>query len=195
MKNNSFLRKKQIENFSEFAKRLAKQAGNLLMKDYGKTQLVKIVDRDEKGLITRADIKSNNFIVNSITHSYPSHSIHSEELQKSKTHEFNWIVDPLDGTNNYRRGDPNFSVSIALEFRNKILFGVVYAPVLEEFYWSTLNQGAFYEKNGKKIKIRVSGKKSLAMFTMSVTTDIDWNNKNQSIRKGIIVNVYNECNN
>src|SRR3989344_3078639 len=154
--------KKKIKNFLGFAKKLARQAGHVLMKDYGKTQLVKIVDKDEKGLITKADIKSSDFIVKSINKKYPNHSIHCEELGKHKTHEYNWIVDPLDGTNNYIRGDSNFSVSIALEFRNKILLGVVYAPVMEELYWATLNHGAFYKKDEKIIKIKVSGKESLS---------------------------------
>ena len=72
--------------------------------------------------------------------------------------EYCWVIDPLDGTNNYSQGLPVFTVSIGLQYREETILGVVYAPYLGELYTAIRDRGARY--NGKVI--RVAEKQDLA---------------------------------
>ena len=72
--------------------------------------------------------------------------------------DFRWVVDPLDGTNNYSQGLPVFCVSIGLEYQGEKIVGVVYAPVFDEMYTAVKGGGAFL--NGSPI--HVSAKTDLA---------------------------------
>jgi len=91
---------------------LIKGAGDILNEGYGKTHTV-----DHKGpidLVTEIDRKSEAFIVGHIKADFPSHSIIAEEGGKYAGAKGNrWFIDPVDGTSNYSRGLPMFSVSIA----------------------------------------------------------------------------------
>lgn len=68
-----------------------------------------------------------------------------------------WVVDPLDGTNNYSQGLPVFCVSIGLQYRGETLLGVVYAPYLDELYTAIRGKGAFMNH----VLIHVSDKTEL----------------------------------
>ena len=63
--------------------------------------------------------------------------------------KYRWVLDPLDGTNNYSQGLPIFVVSIALQCNEKTVMGVVYAPYFDELYTAKVGRGAYM--NGKKI--------------------------------------------
>ena len=65
--------------------------------------------------------------------------------------KYRWVLDPLDGTNNYSQGLPIFVVSIALQCNEKTIMGVVYAPYLDELYTAKLGEGAF--RNGQKLSV------------------------------------------
>ena len=65
--------------------------------------------------------------------------------------EFNWIVDPIDGTVNFAHAVPIFCVSIALEIKGDVKLGIVYSPMLKEKFWAEKGKGAFL--NGKQINV------------------------------------------
>lgn len=110
-------------------------------------------------VVTRVDKESEAYLLKSISATYPDHSILGEETgSHMKESDFCWVVDPLDGTNNYSQGLPVFCVSIGLEYKGEGVLGVVYAPYLNELYTAVKGQGAFY--NGEPI--HVSGKQDLA---------------------------------
>jgi len=64
--------------------------------------------------------------------------------------EYRWILDPLDGTINYAHGSPHFCVSLALEYRGKLLSCGIYAPCYDEYYSAQAGAGAFL--NGKSLR-------------------------------------------
>src|SRR5699024_2200878 len=68
-----------------------------------------------------------------------------------------WVIDPLDGTHNYLRGIPHFSVSIALLDRGEPVYGVVYDPRRDELFTTSRGDGAFLNDR----RIRVSRRESL----------------------------------
>ena len=82
----------------------------------------------------------------------------------------------MDGTNNYLRNNPNFSVSIAFKRNKEVLLGVVYVPVFDELYFALKGHGAFIECNKDVKSISVSGEISKKMFTFSFASGIDFYN-------------------
>jgi len=102
-----------------------------------------------KGLVTETDLKAEKVILD-ILSSKSNYGIISEEsglLQKSSGPK--WVVDPLDGTNNFARSIPLFAVSIGLMDGNESLLGMIIDPINKKEYYATKGSGAFC--NGKKI--------------------------------------------
>ncbi|MCP4704529.1 MAG: inositol monophosphatase [candidate division Zixibacteria bacterium] len=128
-----------------FAKKTAIEAGKLLLKRVGKKN--KISFKGRVNLVTEADLASEKLIVKAIKNKFPDHSILTEEKASvEKDSDFRWIIDPLDGTTNYAHGFPFWSVSIALEFKGKIIVGVVFDPLRNELFYARKNGGAFLNR-------------------------------------------------
>lgn len=109
-------------------------------------------------MVTEVDILSEKIIIERIRESYPDHSILSEEKGKLNSESpYTWVVDPLDGTNNYLHGFPIFCISIALKYLEETVLGVVYVPKLNEMFYSIKGEGAFLNEE----KIEVAQKKEL----------------------------------
>ncbi|GAG27627.1 unnamed protein product, partial [marine sediment metagenome] len=120
----------------------AHQAGTILKNQFGKRKEITYKSRID--LITDVDIKSEKAILALIKSRYPGHDIITEEsnpeLQGS---DYRWIIDPLDGTVNYAHDYPFIAVSIALEIRGATEIGIVYNPVMDEFFTAQKGNGAF----------------------------------------------------
>lgn len=104
-------------------------------------------------LVTDADIKSQDIIYGIIKEHFPDHSFLGEEENSHKSVEKDklWIVDPIDGTNNFAHGIPHFSISIAYAERGDVLFGIVYDPFRDELFYSSRGEGAYL--NNKRISV------------------------------------------
>lgn len=109
-------------------------------------------------LVSYVDKTSEKMIVDKLSILFPEAGFIVEENTSSTTKEYNWIVDPLDGTTNFIHGIPCYAISIALEFQSKIICGVVYEISRDECFWAYENGGAFL--NGEKIS--VSERKNLS---------------------------------
>lgn len=95
-------------------------------------------------VVTKVDKLSESMLIERIGKCFPDHSVLGEESGKHDAHsDYLWVVDPLDGTNNYSQGLPVFCVSIGLQYRGETLLGVVYAPYLNELYTAIRGKGAF----------------------------------------------------
>lgn len=103
--------------------------------------------------VTQADKLSQAAVIAVIKKAFPTHSIIAEEgsLKDVNNKNYCWIIDPLDGTVNFIHRLPLFCVSVALKYKNEIIAGVVYAPVLNEMFVAQAGKGAYL--NGKKIKV------------------------------------------
>lgn len=144
--------------FKNIAIKAAKKAGKVHKKHLGRKSKVK-----EKSasfdLVTTADLEAEKAIVKIIKRAYSEHNILAEEENYEKTSSsYCWIIDPLDGTNNFSFGIPFFCVSIALAKDNQVILGVVYDVMRKELFWAEKGKGAYL--NGRRIK--VSDEPSLA---------------------------------
>ncbi len=133
-----------------------KQASKVILKYFGKKESIKI--KPNKSLVAAADLEANKVIIKTIKKHFPNHSILSEESGfENKKSDYKWVIDPIDGTHNFLHGIPIFGTSIALEYKNEVILGVLHFPILKLTVIAEKNKGAFL--NGKRIK--VSNKKSL----------------------------------
>lgn len=95
-------------------------------------------------LVSDADVESEKAIVNVIHSNFPDHEIlGEEEAQGSIDAEHLWIIDPLDGTNNFAHRIPHFAVSVAYYHQGKVQSGVVTNPIRGECYWAERGKGAY----------------------------------------------------
>jgi len=86
-------------------------------------------------LVTEADYRSQTLITNTIESNFPEDSILSEEaFSKQGKSEWQWIIDPLDGTTNYAHGMPVYCVSIAAYKDGEPMIGVIYDPNRRELF-------------------------------------------------------------
>lgn len=124
---------------------LARQAGARQMELFRSRALEMHTKSNASDVVTRADRESERIIIEGLVGEYPSHSILSEESGLSATGdtEWQWVIDPLDGTTNYSQGLPVFCVSIALRHNSRTVVGVVFAPYLNELFHAVDNGGAY----------------------------------------------------
>jgi myo-inositol-1(or 4)-monophosphatase len=126
---------------------------------------VTATEKSRNNLVTETDLKCESKIVSMIRNRYPSHAILAEErLDNTDTlSECLWIVDPIDGTNNYAHGIPHFCASIAYAERGKVIAGVVLDPMRNELFTATRGGGAFL--NGTRISVSGTPRVSESIVT------------------------------
>src|SRR3989344_845055 len=117
---------------------------------------------------TKYDLLAQKAILNILHSAFPSHSYLAEEgVNLVKQSDYQWIVDPLDGTTNFSRGLPHFSSSIALAHKGKVVLVVVALPLQNEFYWTVAKHGTFM--NGRRVRVsKVSNLKTAAVDVSTI---------------------------
>lgn len=130
----------------------AKHASKVILHHYGKKEAVK--EKSNKSLVATADLEANKTIIKIIKKYFPKHSILSEEtgFEDNKS-DFKWVIDPIDGTHNFLHQIPVFGTSIALEYKNEVVLGILNFPVLCITAIAEKDKGAFL--NGKRIKVSI----------------------------------------
>ena len=142
----------------EYAVAWAKEVGKIQLSYFRGNDLGIQTKSNVYDVVTRADKESEAFLLDKIQKHYPGHAVFGEESgAHAGTAEYRWVIDPLDGTNNYSQGLPVFTVSIGLQYRGETLLGVVYAPYLNELYTAIRGKGAFLNN----VPIHVSDKTEL----------------------------------
>lgn len=140
---------KKIE---EVAISAARKTGKILLKDFNNFERSKVELKSLREIITQSDLKSEKLIIKEIKKNFPDHRILSEEAgDNDKKSDYFWIVDPIDGTTNFSIHNPLWAISIGVAYKNEIIFGVVFAPFLDELFIARKKGGAY--KDGKKIKV------------------------------------------
>ena len=150
---------------AEFAKSIALETGKLLIDKWENSPL-KLSSKGFRDVVTDADIASQKLLTDAILQKYPSHGFLSEEDDGSlpTSGDVIWIIDPIDGTSNFSRKSPLFSVSIAAgtpitagadqhQIRNgeiDVFAGVVLDPLRNELFHATKGGGAWL--NNKQIE-------------------------------------------
>ena len=126
--------------------RAAAAAGGDIVSRYFREGIVLESKQDEGwNLVSKADVESERAIVETIRAAFPDHEILGEEEASADTGaEHVWVVDPLDGTNNFAHGIPHFAVSIGYRHRGEPTVGVIFNPVTGDWYTAARGEGAFH---------------------------------------------------
>lgn len=133
-----------------FAHGLADQASRILLDWFGKTTAATKYDGSP---VTEADLEVDRLIQQALERHYPDHGLLSEESTLVYGgHEYTWVVDPLDGTNNFANGLPLWGCSIALLREGQPLLGVLDFPPIGQRYSAVLGHGAVW--NGRPVQAR-----------------------------------------
>ncbi|QLF94608.1 inositol monophosphatase [Pseudomonas sp. ABC1] len=143
------------------ALRAARSAGELIIRSTERLDVVSINEKDARDYVTDIDRAAEQTIVAALRKAFPNHSILGEEggqiEGKGDGADYQWVIDPLDGTTNFIHGVPHYAVSIACKYRGRLEHAVVLDPVRQEEFTASRGRGAAL--NGRRI--RVGSRKSL----------------------------------
>ncbi|MEY6762397.1 inositol-1-monophosphatase [Kluyvera ascorbata] len=134
------------------AVRAARKAGNLIAKNYETPEAVEASQKGSNDFVTNVDKAAEAMIIDTIRKSYPQHTIITEESGEHVGEDLDvqWVIDPLDGTTNFIKRLPHFSVSIAVRIKGRTEVAVVYDPMRNELFTATRGQGA--QLNGYRLR-------------------------------------------
>jgi len=139
------------------AVRAARSAGNVIIRNLGRLDSLAIHTKDRNDFVTEVDQKAEQEIIYTLRKAFPDHGILAEESGLREGDDYQWIIDPLDGTTNFLHGFPQFAVSIALRHKGRLEHGVVYDPLRQELFTASRGAGAMLNDR----RIRVTKRKSL----------------------------------
>lgn len=129
---------------------IVRQAGVLLLGYYHKPSL-EVREKGPWDLVTQADIASEKFLIDNLCTLLPNSAVWAEESGKHGTSDYCWVIDPLDGTNNFAHHLGYFCTSIALMYQNTVIQAAIYQPFLNEFFYAQKGGGAYL--NGKQLRV------------------------------------------
>lgn len=148
-----------MEPTVNIALRAARKAGELIARATEQLDKIKVDRKGHNDFVTEIDQAAEREVLYHLRNTYPDHHFVSEETGKSGNpdSDFQWIIDPLDGTTNFIHGIPHCAVSIACLHRGRIEHAVVYDPFKREEFTASRGRGA--QLNGRRI--RVTGRTSM----------------------------------
>jgi myo-inositol-1(or 4)-monophosphatase len=138
-----------MNDYVAVAERLAREAGALLREGYGTALAVEY--KSAIDLVTEYDRRCEALILAGLRAAFPGHGVLGEESGRTRGDDFEWLVDPLDGTTNFAHGYPMFAVSLALTHRGRLVAGVVYDPLRDELFAAEAGAGATL--NGRRLRV------------------------------------------
>ena len=137
----------------------SEKASKVLIRDFGEVEKLQVSTKGPFDFVSNADIKAEKIIIEELNKSKRNYSIICEESGNKINDDKNnfWIIDPIDGTNNFLHGIPHFAITIALKSNNEIVSGITYDPIKDEMFYAEKNNGAYFNNQ----RIRVSKKNNL----------------------------------
>lgn len=145
-----------VKEVKDFLLDLLPKAGQILRRYFHAEEL----PSHKKGIhdfVTAADLAVDKFLQENLLKKYPEIPILTEETYKGDLDSYSkipllWIIDPLDGTANFARGDSNYSISVALVEKVNPILGVIFAPISSRLFWASRDEKHAYW-NGRRIGV------------------------------------------
>ncbi len=130
----------------------ARDAGNIIIRNIDKLDRIKIEVKAQNDFVTQVDRKAEEVILDALLKAYPEHGILAEESgTQNESSEYQWIIDPLDGTTNFLHGFPQYAVSIGLQHKGRMEVAVVFDPIKNELFTAARGDGA--QLNGRRLRV------------------------------------------
>jgi len=148
-----------MEPMLNIALRAARSAGEIVARATEHLDNLDVIEKSPNDFVTEIDQAAEKEVIYHLSKAHPDHAFLGEEggLQGNTGSDYQWIIDPIDGTTNFVRGIPHFAISIACLHKGQLLHGVVLDPIRREEFTASRGKGA--QLNGRRM--RVSSRKSL----------------------------------
>jgi myo-inositol-1(or 4)-monophosphatase len=141
--------------------RAARSAGKIIVRSIEKRQDLHIESKSKNDFVSEVDRQAENVIIEILRKAYPNHAILAEESGAQHGDDYQWVIDPLDGTTNFLHGNPQFAISIALKYKDRLEQAVIYDPLRDELYKASRGQGAFLNDRRMRVSTLISLEKAL----------------------------------
>ena len=159
-------------------------------KQFMVTDGFEIIQKDGiENIVTSSDVAVQNFLIDNLKGLIPGCGFYCEENDLwDSSHEYTWIIDPIDGTANYSRGIDQCAICVGLKYKSEMILGVVYLPRTNELFCAEKGKGATL--NGKSIRVSDrSFKNGMLCAAMSV-----YHKQYARTCSEIIYDAYMQCN-
>ena len=135
-----------------------RKAGKILIRDFGEVENLQIQSKAIGDFVTNADLKVEKSLLETLKYYYPNYTYITEESDNITGDENIIIIDPIDGTSNFIHGIPHVGIIVAKMTDGQISDGVIYNPILNEFFWTSKGKGSWCNDR----RLRVSNRKLLS---------------------------------
>jgi myo-inositol-1(or 4)-monophosphatase len=135
----------------------ARRASSIINRASLNLDLLKVSTKQQSDFVTEVDKAAEAAIIEILREAYPDHSILAEETgvtAGARGTDYQWIIDPLDGTTNFIHGMPQYAVSIALAHKGIVTQAVVYDPTCNELFTASKGGGAFLNERRLRVSKR-----------------------------------------
>ena len=151
----------------------AEKASKVLIRDFGELEKLQVSKKGPNDFVTNSDFKAEKIIIQELTKARPNFSYICEEtgIKSNLDKEHIWILDPIDGSINFLHGIPHFAISIALQFKDEIVIGLIFDPIKNEMFYAEKNNGAFFNNQ----RIHVSKKNNIKNCLFATAGNINKN--------------------
>ncbi len=155
----------------------AKEAGKKMLQGFHNINKVTTSQKTShpNDILTEYDKLTQDIAVSVLKRNHPSFKIIGEESEeqfpKNWDKGYTWVIDPIDGTLNYRYGRKDFAISIALFKDGKSIAGVIYAPARDEIYYAEAGKGAFLNASSIHVRNKPITSKPLCHFELNKIDD------------------------
>jgi len=130
---------------------VVREAGTIALAHFKDLKHLTINKKAPRDFVTAADVAVEAFLKEALSKLYPQFGFWGEESGQSANQLARWVVDPIDGTHSFSKGQYFWAISVALEIDHELVAGAVYAPALNDYYTAKKGEGAF--KNGETITV------------------------------------------
>lgn len=182
----------QISSILKKAIPVVRMAGEAILDLYHKEY--KVFEKDDKSPVTEADLLSDKIIAEGLRPiGYPILSEESEDDLKRMESDWVWVVDSLDGTNGFLNKTDEFAVMVGLAHKGESVFGMVYLPVQDKFYYAAKCEGAYMiVGDAEPVRLQVSSQDDIHKASLVVSRS----HLSQEIKDAaerLEVGVYTQC--
>ena len=141
-----------------------RRVGKNIVHDFREVSNLQISEKGPGDFVSNADLYAEKKLIEFLHEARPDYGFLSEECGEvagAKGCEYTFVLDPIDGTNNFIHALPIFAISVALMKENKVIVGVIFNPVTNELYYAEKGKGAFLMTPTGNVRLRVAGRRQL----------------------------------
>jgi myo-inositol-1(or 4)-monophosphatase len=129
---------------------IVREAGSIALTYFKNLKYLAVTKKSPRDFVTAADVAVEAFLKQALSQDYPEYGFWGEESGQTANQTSRWVVDPIDGTHSFSKGQYFWAISVALEINQELIVGIVYAPALDDYYCAQKGQGS--RKNGELIQ-------------------------------------------